>query len=304
MIDSTATANGATGDRGYARVMNTEPAATPNSSVLAVETVGHVATIWLDRPDKLNALGPAAWENLPEVMTALGADDAVRVIVIAARGRAFTVGIDLLAFAPAFVTGSFDPDIEAGTVAARLANYASIKRLQDSFTALARCPKPVIAAIHGYCLGAGIDLITACDIRLASRDAIFSVRETKIAMVADVGTLQRLPKIVDPGRVAELVYTGRDFDATEAHEMGLVSHLYEDGNAVQQAAAALAAEIAANSPLVVQGAKAVLRATEGQSVETALDYVALWNTAFIHSNDFAEAISAFLEKRDPDFTGT
>jgi enoyl-CoA hydratase len=284
--------------------MNTNPISIPDSDVITVEAEGHVATVWLDRPDKLNALGISAWEDLPQVMDALGSDDGVRVIVIAARGRAFTVGIDLMAFAPAFTTGSFDPDVEAGTVAARLANYASIKRLQDSFTALARCPKPVIAAIHGFCLGAGIDLITACDIRLASRDAIFSVRETKIAMVADVGTLQRLPRIVDPGRVAELVYTGKDFGAVEAHEMGLVSHLYEDGDAVQQAAGALAAEIAANSPLAVQGSKAVLRAAEGQSIDTALDYVALWNAAFIHSNDFAEAVTAFLEKRNPDFTGT
>jgi enoyl-CoA hydratase len=252
----------------------------------------------------MNALGPAAWDDLPRIIASLGSDDGVRVIVIAGRGRAFTVGIDIVAFAPAFTTGTFDPDVEAGTVTARRTNYAFIKRLQDSFTALARCPKPVIAAIHGFCLGAGIDLITACDIRLASREAVFSVRETKIAMVADVGTLQRLPKIVDPGRVAELVYTGKDFDADEAHEMGLVSHVYDDADAVQQAAADLAAEIAANSPLAVQGSKAVMRAAEGQSVDAALDYVALWSAAFIHSNDFAEAVTAFLEKRDPHFTGT
>jgi len=278
--------------------------ANTESTVLTVEHEAHVATVWLDRPDKRNALGLEAWEDLPRVIDALGTNDEVRVVVIAARGPAFTVGIDLMAFGPAFTTGTFDPETEAGTVAARMGNYAAIKRLQNSFTALARCPKPVIAAVHGYCLGAGIDLITACDIRLASRDAVFSIRETRIAMVADVGTLQRLPKIVDPGRVAELVYTGRDFDAAEAEQMGLVSGVYDDADDVQQAAAQLAAVIAANSPLAVQGSKAVLRATEGQSVDSALDYVALWNAAFIHSNDFAEAVAAFLEKRDPDFTGT
>lgn len=284
--------------------MSTTDAPIPESEVITHEQEGHVATVWLDRAEKLNALGPAAWNDLPEVIEALDAADEVRAIVIAARGRAFTVGIDLLAFGPAFTTGVFEPGTDAGTVAARKANFAAIKRMQDSFTALSRCSKPVIAAIHGYCIGAGIDLITACDIRLASRDAVFSVRETKMAMVADVGTLQRLPGIVDPGRVAELVYTGKDFDAAEAKEMGLVSHLYEDAAAVQQSAAAMAAEIAANSPLAVQGSKAVLRATAGKSVEASLDYVALWNAAFIHSNDFAEAVTAFLEKRDPDFTGT
>ena len=277
---------------------------TPASEVLEVDRDGHVATVWLNRPDKLNALGPPAWEDLPRVVDALGQDDEVRVIVIAARGTAFTVGIDLVAFAAAFTTGSFDPATEAGTVAARRANYAAIKRLQDTFSALARCPKPVIAAVHGYCIGAGVDLITACDVRLAAQDAVFSVRETKMAMVADVGTLQRLPGIVDPGRVAEIVYTGKDFDAAEAEEMGLVSHVYEDAAAVHEAAWAMAQEIAANSPLAVQGSKAILRAAEGKSVDAALDYVALWNAAFIHSNDFAEAVAAFLEKRDPEFTGT
>jgi enoyl-CoA hydratase len=161
----------------------------------------------------------------------------------------------------------------------------------------------VIAAVHGHCIGAGIDLITACDIRYSSADAIFSVRETKIAMVADVGTIQRLPQIIDPGRVAEVVYTGKDFAADEARDMGLVSRVFADADATYDAALDIAGDIAANSPLAVQGAKAVLSAGEGRSVEENLDYIALWNTAFLHSNDFVEATMAFLEKRPPDFTG-
>ena len=180
---------------------------------------------------------------------------------------------------------------------------SGIKKLQRTFSAIADCPKPVIAAIHGHCIGAGIDLITACDIRYASADATFSVRETKIAMVADVGTIQRLPAIVDPGAVAEIVFTGRDFDAQEAKDMRLVSRVFSDAESTYTAALALAGEIAANSPLAVQGAKAVLSAGEGRSAEENLDYVALWNAAFIQSNDFVEATMAFLQKRPPEFTG-
>lgn len=181
--------------------------------------------------------------------------------------------------------------------------YEGLKKMQRTFSSLAECPKPVIAAIHGHCIGAGIDLITACDIRYSSADATFSVRETKIAMVADVGTIQRLPRIIDPGRVAEIVYTGKDFGADEARDMGLVSRVFPDGDTTYQAALDVAGDIASNSPLAVQGAKAVLRAGEGRSVEENLDHVALWNTAFLHSNDFVEATMAFLEKRPPTFKG-
>ncbi|MGI9666134.1 MAG: crotonase/enoyl-CoA hydratase family protein [Acidimicrobiia bacterium] len=278
----------------------------PQSDVIDVEFDGHVATVWLDRPESLNAFAPGFWEDLPKIMDALSEDSETRAVVIAARGRAFTAGIDLKAFGPSFISGGADPQGDSqptSDVAKRLALFNSIKRLQRTFTSIASCAKPVIAAIHGPCIGAGVDLITACDIRYASADAVFSIRETKIAMVADVGTLQRLPNIVDPGRVAELVYTGKDFGAQEAFEMGLVSKVADDPAGVQEAAAALAAEIAANSPLAVQGAKAVLSAGEGRTVAENLDYMALWNSSFITSNDFIEATMAFLEKRDPKFTG-
>ena len=264
-----------------------------------IERTGHVATVWIDRPEKLNAMAASFWDDLPVVMADLGRDDAVRSVVIAGRGPAFSVGIDLEAFG-----GMLGAEgAAASTVADRRELLAAIRRMQHTFTAVADCPKPVIAAVHGYCLGAGVDLITACDIRLASRDAVFSVRETRLAMVADVGTLQRLPLIIDPGRVAELVFTGRDFDATEAREMGLVSRIHDDAAAVQTEAARLAAEIAANSPLAVQGAKWVLRQGRDLSVDQALDYMAVWNASFLTSADLAEAVNAFLERRPPEFTG-
>ncbi len=278
----------------------------PPSDVLTVEFDGHIATVWLDRPQMRNAFAQNFWADLPAIMETLGDDDETRVIIVAAKGPSFTVGIDLKAFGPMFMNGGVDPNMEpqpTSEVAKRRALYQGIKRLQRTFSSIADCPKPVIASVHGHCIGAGIDLITACDIRYSSADAVFSVRETKIAMVADVGTLQRLPSIIDPGRVAEIVYTGRDFGASEAQEMGLISRLCPDGESTYEAALELAREIAANSPLAVQGAKAVLAAGHGCSVEENLDYIALWNAAFIQSNDFVEATAAFLQKRPPEFTG-
>ena len=274
-------------------------------SPISVERRDHVAIVWIDRPKKLNALAPAFWLEFPEAIEALGADEQVRAIVVAARGRAFTVGLDLEAFGPALATGSMDPDADppGSPVAQRQALRGLIKTLQHTISSVAECPKPVIAAIHGYCIGAGVDLITACDIRYAASNAKFSIRETRLAMVADVGTLQRLPGIVDPGSVAELAYTGRDFDVGEAASIGLITKVLPDAEATLEAAVETAELIAANSPLAVQGTKAVLRAGDGRTVDEALDYVALWNAAYLQSNDLAEALAAFVEKRDPKFEG-
>jgi len=280
--------------------------AIPTSDVVAVEFDGHVATVWLDRPKARNALAPEFWLEFPAIIDALGRDPGTRAIVVAAKGPAFTVGIDLKEFGPILMSGGVDPaDPHQPTsdVARRIAMYERVKLMQRTFTSIAASPKPVIAAVHGYCIGAGVDLITACDIRYAAADATFSVRETKIAMVADVGTLQRLPRIVDPGRVAEIVYTGRDFDAAEALDMGLITRVAPDADAVIASAQDLAHEISANSPLAVQGSKAVLNAGDGRTVDEHLDYVALWNAAFIQSKDFTEAAMAFLQKRPPQFTG-
>ncbi len=163
---------------------------------------------------------------------------------------------------------------------------------------------PVVAAVHGYCLGGGLDVITACDLRVCSSDATFSVRETRVAIVADLGTLQRLPRIVGPAVAAELAYTGRDIDAATALSVGLVGRVV-DGSADEAYAAALevAHEIAANSPLAVRGTKAVLAANDGATVAQGLEFVARWNALYLRSNDLAEAMAAFVEKRPPTFTG-
>ena len=277
-----------------------------STSPITVERRDHVAIVWLDRPDQRNAFAPEFWTSFPTVVEGLGDDTGVRAVVVAANGPAFTVGIDLKAFGPALVTGNIDPTAPApaSPVAQRTQTRRLVKMMQHTFSSLAECPKPVIAAVHGYCIGAGVDLITACDIRYAAVDTIFSVRETRLAMVADVGTLQRLPKIIDPGSVAELAYTGRDFDAREAASLGLITRLLPDADAVVAAALQTAEAIAANSPLAVQGTKAVLRAGDGRTIDEALDYVALWNAAFLHSNDLGEAMASFVEKRNPKFEGT
>jgi enoyl-CoA hydratase len=275
------------------------------SDVLSVERDGHVATVWLDNPARRNAMGRAFFAGIGAVAAELGDDPDVRAVVLAARGPCFTVGLDLKEMGSVLTGGGGDGG--AGRVSdatRRLAGRRQLLAWQRAFSAVADCPKPVIAAVHGWCIGGGIDLICCADIRLASADARFSVRETKMAIVADLGTLQRLPLIVGAGHVAELAFTGKDVDAARAKEIGLVNAVHDDADALHDAARALAAEIAANPPLVVQGVKQVLRAGRDLTVEQGLDYVSLWNAAFLQSDDLGEAMAAFLEKRPPRFSGT
>ena len=271
-----------------------------SSPVVTLEVNGHVATLWLDRPDARNALGSAFWRDLPLAAAAIAKDTRVRVLVIAARGPHFSVGLDLKEFGGGLLAG----DGASSRATANAESYGAIRRLQQAVTSIADLEIPVIAAVHGYCIGGGVDLVTACDVRLASSDAIFSVREAKVAIVADLGTLQRLPRIVSAGHVAELAFTGKDIDADRALAIGLVNSLHgSSGDDVVFAARELATEIAANSPVAVRGTKAVLAANDGRTVGEGLDFVARWNTLYLHSNDLKEAMTAFLERRAPIFNG-
>ncbi|MGH9107967.1 MAG: enoyl-CoA hydratase-related protein, partial [Acidimicrobiales bacterium] len=256
--------------------------------------------------------------DLPRAMAGLSADPEVRAVVVAARGPHFSVGLDLKAMAGTLAGGGTDRSTPGGgtdrsrpgggaggsTAARARATRHSVLGMQAAVTSVAACPKPVIAAVHGYCIGGGVDLVTACDIRLAAADAVFSVREARMAIVADLGVLQRLPRIVGAGHVAELAFTGKDVGAARAREIGLVNDVLPDAGTALSAARALAAEIAANSPLAVQGTKAVLLAGEGRTVAEGLDYVATWNAGMLASNDLAEALAAFTEKRAPRFEGS
>lgn len=264
---------------------------------LQIERREHVGIISLNRPDKLNALSADMWEDIPSAVVELDDDPGVRVIVLAGRGSSFTVGIDIALLA------ALRPD-GPSPAAANMELYETIKRLQGTVNSLAETPKPVIAAVHGYCLGAGANLISACDIRLAAADAVFSIRETRMGLVADIGALQRLPGIVGDGVTAEMALTGADYPADWALETGLVSRVFPDQESLMNGAMELASEIARNSPLVTQGVKRALQANDGRTVSQALEYMAQWNAAFLISNDLMEALGSYAEKREPDFTGT
>jgi len=271
---------------------------TPLES-LTVEVKDNVAQVTLIGPGKGNAMGPEFWAEMPVVFAELDADPEVRAIVLTGSGNNFCFGLNLLTM------GNTLSDTMSGEVSAkpRADFHTHLKDLQHSISAVADCRTPTIASIHGWCIGGGVDLISAVDIRYASADAKFSVREVKLAIVADVGSLARPPYILSDGHLRELALTGKDIDATRAEKIGLVNDVLPDAEAALAAAHATAAEIAANSPLVTRGVKDVLDEQRTADVAASLRYVAAWNSAFLPSRDLKEATSAMFGKRTPNFTG-
>jgi enoyl-CoA hydratase len=276
--------------------------ATPYTTI-RIERRGNVAEVVLNTPDRLNAMSIKFFHEIKAAFEQLDLDAEIRAVVIWAEGRLFTAGLDLKEAASGILGGNAGNGGGPSLGARNYAFYRTIKELQDCFTAIAQCRKPVIAAIHSKCIGGGVDLITACDIRLCSADASFSIYETKIAIVADVGTLQRITPIVGKGMAREMALTGRFIPADRALACGLVNEIHADKDALLTGARAMAAEIAANSPMAVQGVKAVLDYSDEHSVEEGLEYVAQWNSSFVQTNDVAEAVSAFIEKRPPVYKG-
>nr|WP_182359064.1 crotonase/enoyl-CoA hydratase family protein [Tomitella gaofuii] len=266
---------------------------------MTVERAGHVAEVTLTGPGRGNAMGPAFWAECPRVFAALDADPEVRAVVLTGSGKHFTYGLDLPAVAP-----SLGPVLAPGAQAKERTDFHDlILAMQEAASAVERCRKPVVAAVAGWCIGGGVDVITAADFRYASADARFSIREVKVGMVADMGTLARIAGIVGEGHTRELALTGRDIDAARAERIGLVNDVYEDRDALLAAARTAAQEIAANPPLVVHGVKAVLGHTRSAQIDASLRYVAAWNAAFLPSKDIGEAMAAVFEKRTPEFHG-
>ena len=264
-----------------------------------VDVKDGIADVQLTGPGKGNAMGPDFWRECPAVFRALDVDDSVRVVIVRGAGRCFSFGLDLLAMA-----GELGPLLQQGAgVRERERLLDVIGEMQAGPDAVFRCRKPVIAAIHSWCLGGAIDLVSACDVRLASQSAVLSVREVKVAMVADIGTLQRLPHIIGEGHARELAMTGKDIDAAHAKRIGLVNDVFADDDALLVAARAMAADIAANPPHVVQGVKRMMNARIAGSIADGLRQVAVWNAGFLASLDLGEAMAAFAEKRAPKFEG-
>lgn len=270
----------------------------PEFETVKIKRDGYVAEVLLNRPEAGNAFNAQLFADVHDAFEALDNDDHCRAIVLRAEGKAFTYGLDLMS-APV----DFGPVLSEGLAGVRLELRRLIVRLQQQTAKPAVIRKPVVAAVHGWCIGAGLDLISACDIRLCSADARFSLREARVAMVADIGSLQRLPRIIGDAATRELALTAKDIDAARALSLGLVSQVHDDREAVYAAARAEAQLIAGLSPVAVQGVKHVLNAQDGMTVQQGLDYVATWNAAFVQSEDLKEAIAAFFEKRTPDYKG-
>ena len=271
----------------------------PDTSFYTVAKKPPIAWVHLNRPDKKNAMNPPAWHEAPPLFEDLDQDPDIRVVILAAHGSCFSVGIDLVEMAGEL------PEImekeQMGGVKWRL--LKRIGALQETMSCIERCRKPVIAAIHRHCIGGGVDMICACDIRLATSDAVFSIRETRMGIIADVGTLQRLPHIIGQGWFRELALTGRDFGAREALQIGLVTRICDDRPALYDEAKQLAAQIIACPPLTVQGTKEVINYSRDNGIEAGLQYVAQKNAAALPSEDLMEAVRAFMEKREPVFKG-
>ena len=263
---------------------------------LSVEQRGAVALVTLDRPEKANAMEEAMWHEIRDAMRWADATDAVRVVVLRGAGKHFTAGIDL-AMLQGLATRIRHADPARASEKLRLL----IRDLQDTLTAVERCRKPVIAAIHGACYGGGVDLATACDLRYCSADARFSVKEIDVGMTADVGTLQRLPKLVGEGIARELAYTGRVVDGAEAQAIRLVNRVFDTPEALADGVLAIAEAIAAKSPLAIRGVKEMITYARDHTVADGLNYVATWNAAMLLSRDLHEAGAAAREKRPPAF---
>lgn len=262
-----------------------------------VSIENNIAHLVMKRPEKRNAMNEAFWRELPEIVRKIDAEASARVIVISSTGPHFTAGIDLAMLATALVDdGSMDHRMQRPQKFLDL-----VKQLQDTFTALEQCRIPVLAAIQGGCIGGGVDLTTACDLRYATKDAYFTIQEINIGMTADVGTFPRIVKLMPEGVVRELAYTGRKLTASEAHGFGLVNQVYEDQQAMLEGVMKIAAEIAAKSPNAIIGSKRIITYARDHSTADTLDFIGVWNMSMLMPEEIMEAVGAGQQKRAAKF---
>ncbi|KAJ8777554.1 hypothetical protein J1605_014444 [Eschrichtius robustus] len=254
----------------------------------------HILHVQLNRPEKRNAMNKAFWSEMVVCFNKIAEDSDCRAVVISGAGKMFTSGIDFVDMA----SGLLQP---AGGDVARISwhLHSLLSRYQETFSVIEKCPKPVIGAIHGGCIGAGVDLITACDIRYCTQDASFQVKEVDLGLAADVGTLQRLPRVIgNQSLVNELAFTARKMMADEALESGLVSRVFPDKEVMLDAAFALAAEISSKSPVAVQSTKINLLYSRDHSVTDSLNFMKSWNMSMLQTEDVVKSLQALMEKKE------
>jgi len=268
----------------------------PNFSTLSLSLEQGIAEVRLNRPDKSNAMTEAMWQEIRLAFEWADTTPEARVVILSGSGRNFCAGIDLalLADIPRRIA-------HADGARSREALRRLILDMQDCLSSVESCRKPVLAAIHGACIGGALDLVTCCDMRYATVDAVFSVREIDVGMVADVGTLQRLPRLIPEGVARELAFTGRNFLADEAERVGLINRIFASPETLTATVLELAQSIAVKSPLAIRGIKEVMNYSRDHSVADGLNFVATWNASMLLSGDLGEAIAAQREKRLPRF---
>jgi enoyl-CoA hydratase len=259
-----------------------------------------IAHIILNRPEKRNSMCPEFWQELPEIIRDIDQNARARVIVISSTGPHFSSGLDVSSFSNVNQTAE-ETDKKTRQLQSGTAFYQNVLFMQESFNAIEECRLPVLAAIQGGCIGGGVDLVTACDIRYASADAFLTIFETNIGMTADVGTFPRLVKLIPEGHVREMAYTGRRVTAQEAKTMGLINEVYDDHDQMIKAVLSIAADIASKAPMAVYGCKKMITYARDHSTADGLDYIAIWNASHFKIEEIQEAMIANKEQRPGEF---
>ena len=258
------------------------------------EIADRVALLTLSRPDAMNTMSPRFWRELEDVLDALYRDAGARALVIASTGKHFTAGMALETFGQGIALDDAD-------AAGRANIRESLLDMQGAFNRIEALRMPVIAAVQGGCIGGGLDMIAACDIRYCTRDAFFCIQEINIGMIADLGSLQRLPKLMSESALREIAYTGRRLPADKAFQSGLVSEVFATHEEMLAAALATAREIASKPPVAVWGSKLALNYARDHPVRDSLDQMALLQSGLWQTSNAVESMQARSEKRAPRF---